>query len=77
MARNTNAASIMIGEKAAEMIAGDHRVKLAEFVGQFRTLESRAGNRGDEPWHWKNADELTDGLVWFIAIRGFGSDQTE
>ncbi len=29
---NTNAASIMIGEKAAEMIAADHRVKLAEFV---------------------------------------------
>jgi choline dehydrogenase-like flavoprotein len=30
---NTNAASIMIGEKAAEMIAADHGVKLAEFVG--------------------------------------------
>ena len=29
---NTNAASIMIGEKAAEMIAADHGVKLAEFV---------------------------------------------
>ena len=30
---NTNAASIMIGEKAAEMIAADHGVKLAAFVG--------------------------------------------
>jgi choline dehydrogenase-like flavoprotein len=30
---NTNAASIMIGEKAAEIIAADHRVKLNQFVG--------------------------------------------
>jgi choline dehydrogenase-like flavoprotein len=31
---NTNAASIMIGEKAAEMIAAEHAVHLAEFVGE-------------------------------------------
>jgi choline dehydrogenase-like flavoprotein len=30
---NTNAASIMIGEKAAEMLAADHGVHLKEFVG--------------------------------------------
>ena len=36
---NTNAASIMIGEKAAEMIAADHGVKLAEFVGE-RVIKS-------------------------------------
>lgn len=32
---NTNAAAIMIGEKAAEMIAADHDVKIAEFVGEL------------------------------------------
>jgi choline dehydrogenase len=30
---NTNAASIMIGEKAAELIASDHGVRLHELVG--------------------------------------------
>lgn len=40
---NTNAASIMIGEKAAEMVAADHGVKLAEFVGEHSA--SRADSR--------------------------------
>jgi choline dehydrogenase len=31
---NTNAASIMIGEKAAEMLAADHGMQLKEFVAQ-------------------------------------------
>jgi choline dehydrogenase-like flavoprotein len=31
---NPNAACVMIGEKAAEMIAGDHDIRLAEMVGE-------------------------------------------
>ena len=34
---NTNAAAIMIGEKAAEMVARDHGVELSEFVGEKPT----------------------------------------
>jgi choline dehydrogenase len=37
---NTNAACIMIGEKAAEMLATDHNVELAEFVGESGTSEA-------------------------------------
>ncbi len=31
---NTNAVAIMIGEKAAEMLAADNGVKIVEFVGR-------------------------------------------
>ena len=36
---NTNAASIMIGEKAAEMLAADHGVRLKEFAGEVKSQE--------------------------------------
>ena len=39
---NTNAASIMIGEKAAEMLAADHGVKLSEFVVQHPSVGAAA-----------------------------------
>lgn len=38
---NTNAASIMIGEKGAEMIAADHGVRISEFVGETAVSSSR------------------------------------
>ena len=37
---NTNAASIMIGEKAAEMVAVDHSATLKEFVGATSSLRA-------------------------------------
>lgn len=43
---NTNAASIMIGEKAAEMLAADHGVKIAEFVGEHPVNQARLPSSG-------------------------------
>jgi choline dehydrogenase-like flavoprotein len=39
---NTNAASVMVGEKAAEMIAADHGIKLSGFVGAMSKRQSSA-----------------------------------
>jgi choline dehydrogenase-like flavoprotein len=39
---NTNAASIMIGEKAAEMLAAEHGVQLKEFVGSDDPVSAKA-----------------------------------
>jgi choline dehydrogenase len=47
---NTNAASIMVGEKAAEMVAADYGVKLAEFVGEYLAAsDSRSRMRDSVP----------------------------
>jgi hypothetical protein len=43
---NTNAASIMIGEKAAEMLAADHSVKLDEFVGDTAAFQQASAFAG-------------------------------
>src|SRR6476620_2697867 len=37
---NTNAACIMIGEKAAELLAGEHGVRLQAFVGRSIAAEA-------------------------------------
>jgi choline dehydrogenase-like flavoprotein len=39
---NTNAACVMIGEKAAEMVAADHGLQLAQFVGSVRERSTPA-----------------------------------
>jgi choline dehydrogenase-like flavoprotein len=54
---NTNAASIMIGEKAAEMIAADHGVNLAEFVGERSASGRDSGSR------WRAALTNTAGYL--------------
>jgi choline dehydrogenase len=39
---NTNAACVMIGEKAAEMVAADYGIQLTEFVDSFRQATSQS-----------------------------------
>ena len=48
---NTNAACIMIGEKAAEMIAGDYGVRLKEFVGTHSASPHPLSATGERSFH--------------------------
>jgi uncharacterized protein (TIGR02246 family) len=52
---NTNAASIMIGEKAAEMVAADYGVKLAAFVGEPGSRLQDLATKYTAAWCSQNA----------------------